>query len=88
MGSSDERLPPANLSTLVISLATQAMISLGQMPNPVTNKTETNLIHGQHFIDLIAMLEEKTSGNRSDDESKVLEHVQHDLRMAFVRAKG
>ncbi len=88
MGSNDERLPPANFSTLVISLATQAMISLGQMPNPVTNKTETNMTHAQHFIDLISMLEEKTSGNRSDDESKVLEHVQHDLRMAFVRAKG
>lgn len=77
-------LPPATLSFLVTSLAMQAMMSMGLMPNPITGKSEVNLAQARHFIDTVEMLEEKTKGNRSAEEDQVLDNLLYELRMAFV----
>ncbi len=79
-------LPEATLELLVTSLATQAMLSLGRFPHPVTNKVEQDLPQARHLIDLLGVLDEKTRGNRTPDESALLEQVVHDLRMLFVQA--
>jgi hypothetical protein len=81
------QVPPASFSNLVLMLASQAAIALGQAPNPLSGKTEKQLDVGRHLIDTLAVLQEKTKGNLSADESQILESAVHQLRMAFVEAQ-
>jgi uncharacterized protein DUF1844 len=80
-------LPPATLSFLVTTLATQAMVSLGEVPNPFSGKTEIRLAEARHFIDALAMLEEKTEGNRTPEESALLRGFLYQLRLSYVEAQ-
>ncbi len=77
-------IPPANILFLFSTLATQALLSLGLAPNPVSGKTETDLDQAKHFIDMLAVLEEKTKGNLSVAEKKQLDSLLFELRMQFV----
>jgi len=81
-------LPPPDLMFLIGSLYLQAAVSLGLMPNPLTNKAEVRLAHAKHTIDLLAMLQEKTTGNRTPEESEELEAVLHQLRLAYIAAQS
>lgn len=93
MSSPDDRtrhdipLPPPSLISLAGGLAHQAMISLGVFPNPIDGSTEILLHQGRHLVDTVALLEEKTRGNRTDEESQTLENLLHELRMIFVAAQ-
>jgi hypothetical protein len=80
------KLPPASLSLLLTSLGTQALMSLGQIPNPMTNKSEVNRDQAQHCIDLIGMLEEKTANNRTPEESQLLDGLLYELRILFLQS--
>jgi len=60
------------------------MIALGQVPNPLTGKTELRLKQAKDYIDTLGMLEEKTTGNRTPDESALFTDLLHQLRMAYV----
>ena len=84
----DLPLPEPSLLTLITGLAAQAMMSLGIFPNPIDGQTRILLHQGKHFIDTIAMLSEKTSGNQTPEEAKNLEHVLHELRMVYVAAQN
>ena len=79
-------IPPANISFLFSTQATQAFITLGLVPNPVTEKTEIDLDQAKHFIDMLGVLEEKTRGNLSPDEKKQLDALLFELRLQFVEA--
>jgi hypothetical protein len=79
-------LPPATFPVLLTTLATQALVSMGQIPHPATNKPEVRLNEAKHFIDLLEMLEQKTAGNRTAEESQLLENLLHELRLGFVSA--
>ncbi len=81
-------MPPATLSFLITTLATQAMVSLGQVPNPFSGKTEVRLPEARHFIDTLVMLEEKTANNRTPEESTLLDGFLHQLRMSYVEAQS
>ncbi len=81
-------LPPANFTTLVTTLATQAMVSLGQISNPMTGQAETDLPYAKHFIDTLQVLDEKTRGNLSADESGMLSSLLHEMRMAYVAVRN
>ena len=83
-----ETLPPADLSTLVTMLATQAMVSLGALPNPLTHKVELDTAQARHFVDLLEMLEEKTRGNITPQEARLFDGILHELRIACVQAKA
>lgn len=87
-GQAQERvaLPPATFPVLLTTLATQALVSLGQIPHPATNKPEIRLDEAKHFIDLLEMLEQKTAGNRTPEESQLLENLLHELRIGYVTA--
>ena len=61
-------------------------MALGMVPNPVTEKTEQDLPAAKYTIDLLEMLREKTDGNRTDEETKVLMGLLFDLRMRYVEA--
>ena len=78
------QMPEASFSLLVSMFSTQAMMALGQMPHPVTGKSEVSKPEAKHFIDLLAMLEEKTQGNLSGEETAMLSNMLHQLRMGFV----
>lgn len=77
-------LPAIDFPTFVLSLATSAQIQLGAFPNPVTNKVEKDLELAKQTIDIIGMLEQKTKGNLSTEEGRLMEHVLYDLRMMYV----
>jgi hypothetical protein len=72
------------LSTFVMSLSTQALMCLGEIPNPSTDKVETDLDAVREFIDILSMLQEKTRGNVDAAEARLFEKVLYDLRMRFV----
>lgn len=78
------QLPKPEFTTLVGMFSTQAMVSLGLIGHPEDGKMEVQLPLARHFIDLLGVLEEKTRGNLSEQEAKLLEQVLHDLRMAYV----
>ena len=80
--------PPATLEFLVTTLATQAMMALGQMVNPISGKADLRLPEAKHFIDMLTVLEEKTAGNRTPDESSLLDGFLHELRMAYVLSQS
>jgi len=81
----DRFLHEPTLAFFLTSLGMQAYVALGLVANPLTNKTEKNLDQAKYIIDTLGMLEEKTEGNRDKDETEILEHLLHDLRLAFVR---
>ena len=77
-------LPPVDFSGLVGMLATRAMMSLGAVPHPVSGKADVQLDTAKHFIDLLKVLEEKTQGNLSPQETTMLGNMLHELRTAFI----
>jgi Domain of unknown function (DUF1844) len=70
----------------VMMQAQNAALFLGQIPNPQTGKAEVNLEVARMFIDQLAMIEEKTRGNLTKDETTVLRNALSSLQMAFVEA--
>lgn len=82
---SDPPLPPASFGMLVSMLASDAMISLGQMPNPVTGKMAPRKNQAKYLIDTIEMLCETTRGNVPAEETSGVEDLLHQLRLAFVQ---
>jgi uncharacterized protein DUF1844 len=75
---------PASFLSLVMSLASNAAASLGMMPHPVTGETGVDLKTAKHWIDVLGMLEHKTSGNLDQQEAQTLESLLADLRMQYV----
>lgn len=73
-----------DFSSFVISLATQAMMLLGEIENPETKERAVNTEAARQTIDILGMLEDKTRNNLSADEQKLLGDVLASLRMAFV----
>ncbi len=83
---SDEPLPEINFSTFVISLSTQALMHLGEIPDPLTGKVEGDFAVAKQMIDIIGMLRERTRGNLDRGEEKLMEDILYDLRMRYVEA--
>lgn len=69
---------------LVTSLASTCWMQLGKVPNPVTNKIEKELDNAKFTIDILRMLRDKTRGNLSDDEEKLLLSVITDLELNYA----
>jgi len=81
---SDETLPQIDFATFILSLSHSALMHLGEAPDPETNKLEVSLPLAKQNIDLLGLLEEKTKGNLTGDEERLLAQVLFDLRMRFV----
>lgn len=73
-----------DFSSLVISLATQALVMMGEVPNPESRSVNINLDAAKQTIDILALLEEKTKGNLNADEVRLLAEVMTNLRLAYV----
>jgi hypothetical protein len=68
----------------VMMQAQNAALFLGQIPNPQTGKGEVNLELAKMFIDQLGMIQEKTRGNLTNEETAVLRNTLSNLQMAFV----
>ncbi len=73
-----------SFATFVLSLSTQALAALGEIPDPATGSTAPDLVAARQLIDILSILQEKTRGNLDADEAALLEHALYDLRMKFV----
>jgi uncharacterized protein DUF1844 len=85
----NDALPKIDFATFILSLSHSALMHLGEAPHPETDKVEANLSLAKQNIDLLGLLEEKTKGNLTGDEERLLAQVLFDLRMRYVeRSKG
>ena len=84
--ASHESLPEINFSTFIISLSTQALMHLGEVANPLSGKSETDIPVAKQMIDILGMLQEKTRSNLDAGEERLIEDVLFDLRMKYVEA--
>ncbi|HEX6044060.1 MAG TPA: DUF1844 domain-containing protein [Pyrinomonadaceae bacterium] len=79
-----EARDPASFISFVMSIASNAASALGMMEHPVTHRREVDPELGKHWIDILGMLQRKTSGNLSLQERNMLEGLLADLRMQYV----
>lgn len=74
----------ASFPMLVNSFATEALIALGAVENPYTGKRERSPEHAKYAIDMLQLIADKTEGNLSADEKRLLDNTLFDLRMRFL----
>ncbi len=75
-----------DLRGLFIMLASSALVNLGEAADPATGERVLDLEQAKEAIDLLALLRIKTNGNRTDQESHLLEEMLYDLQLRFVNA--
>ena len=75
---------PAGFLSFIMSIASNAASALGMMEHPVTHQREVDVELGKHWIDVLGMLQKKTTGNLSAKEKQMLEGLLADLRMQYV----
>lgn len=75
---------PVDFATFLVSLSSSAFFYLGEVPHPSTGRVEKNLALARQTIDLLALLQQKTRGNLTDEERQVLEGLLYELRMRYV----
>jgi len=76
--------PEPDFNFFVTTLALQASVSLGVIPNPSTNQKEENTTQAKFIIDTLGLLKEKTKGNLTKEEGDLLERVLYELRMQYL----
>jgi len=81
----DKVLPAeVDFSFFVATLATQASVALGNIPNPLTNKKNEDLNQAKFLIDTLDMLKVKTKSNLSKEEEGFLESILYELKMQYI----
>ena len=81
----EEKLPAASLTYLASTFYFQGAIALGLLPHPVSGKSEVNLGQARHVIDTLDILQKKTEGNRTPQETEEIEAILHQLRLSYVQ---
>lgn len=81
-------MPPADFASHVYTIGIQALIFLGKQPHPESNKYTRNLELARYHIDTLEVLREKTKGNLTEDEAKLIENLLHTCRLAYVDETG
>ena len=77
-------LPEITLSMFIMSLSTQALMHMGEIPQPGDDAVTRDMSAGKQVIDILAMLKEKTKGNLQENEEALFDNVLYDLRMRYV----
>ena len=86
MSEAEGSAPTIDFNTFILSLSTSALMHLGKLPGADDDST-VNLAHAKQSIDCIALLEEKTRGNLTGEEERLITEVLYDLRLQFVAAR-
>jgi hypothetical protein len=80
--------PGISFAGFVISLATTAAVHFGDIADPNTGeRQEADLVAAHQMIELIGLLQEKTKGNLTEDEAKLVDDLLYELRMRYVQAQ-
>lgn len=79
-------MPEVTFAALIMSLNTSVLYHLGEIGDPETGKKQLDPDLAKHAIDTLSLLQEKTQGNLTDDESEMLKNILYDVKMRFVRA--
>ena len=78
-------LPEIDFSAFIFSLSTSALLHLGEVLDPATQRGEKNLPLAKQTIDILGILKQKTRGNLTTDEEQLLENLLTELRWRYVR---
>jgi hypothetical protein len=77
-------LPSVDFHTFILSLGSSALLHLGELEHPDGGPARADLPLAKHTIDIIAMLQEKTKGNLTPPEERLIESLLYDLRLRYV----
>lgn len=80
----DPVFPKVTFSTFILSMASSALVHLGETPEPETGKTVLNLPLAKHTVDILSMLKEKTAACLAPEEARLLDGLLYELRMKYV----
>jgi hypothetical protein len=80
--------PPASFTSLVLMLAAGGFHALGLATDPTGKRSEVDLKMAQHTIDILEVLHQKTQGNLSAEETKLLDEILHELRLSYMKVKS
>jgi uncharacterized protein DUF1844 len=83
-GDSEDSLPAIDFATFVLSLSHSALVHLGDAPDPSGGTPRPDVNMAKQTIDLLLVLQEKTTGNLTGEEERLLDQVLYDLRMRYV----
>jgi hypothetical protein len=87
-GASPGQMPPASMETLISTLATQALLFLGGIADPRTGQRMLDIDLARHHIDMLGVIEEKTKGNLTEDEEKLLTSTVYELRSRYIQVSS
>ncbi|MCX5850009.1 MAG: DUF1844 domain-containing protein [Deltaproteobacteria bacterium] len=79
--------PPITFTNFVLSLSTSALFHFGDFPDSEGGEIQKNLPAAKQTIDILDMLNEKTKGNRDENENKLIQSVLYELKMRYVKEK-
>ena len=82
----ESALPAVDFHTFVLSLGSSALLHLGELEHPEAGAAKQDLSLAKHTIDILAMLQEKTKGNLTPPEDKLIDSLLYDLRIRWVEA--
>lgn len=82
MGDNDQINP--HFFQLVLSLQSAAMFQMGKTVSPISGKVEKDMLQARTSIDMLVMIQEKTKGNLSDEEKRILDSTVYTLQMNFL----
>ena len=77
-------MPKPTFSTFVLSLASSALVHLGEVPDPSTNETSEDIALAKHSIDILTMLQDKIANGLDKDETRLLDGLLYELRIKYV----
>lgn len=80
-------VPSLSFETFILSLGTATLVATGEVENPVTKKKEKNLEAAKQNIEILEILADKTRGNLTESESKLLNQILYETRLRFVESK-
>ena len=83
---SKQPMPVVTFSTFVLSIASSALVHLGEVPDPESGETRRSLDVAKHNIDILSMLKDKSAGNLDADEMRLIDSVLYELRLKYVMA--
>jgi hypothetical protein len=79
-------LPPLDFTTFILSLSSSVLISLGVLENPLTKTSKKDIAAAKQTIDLLVLLKEKTSGNLTEEESRLIGDILTELQLQYCSA--
>lgn len=77
--------PQLDFTSFILSLSTSVLMNLGVIENPMTKMKEREPLVARQTIDLITLLKEKTKGNLTEEEARLVDDVLHELHLWYVK---